>query len=420
MTRTSARMAVALAALALSAGATGINCSKGSSNDDNGRLKIALTLPSGEAVNTVAYEVRASGGAVVRSGNVNTSDANATASVDTSVPAGMGYTVVMSATTGAGSSCSGTSMPFNVTAGGTTMVGVGITCGTPQGNGSVIVNGTFNVCPVLTSWMASPLQTSANGGRIDVSATATDADPADVLTFAWTAPSGSFVAASAATTQFVCGPAGSLTLLLTVSDGHSPNPCSATMTFPVTCVGGGGGTGGAGTGGAGTGGAGTGGAGTGGAGTGGAGTGGAGMGCTDRSGAACQMCVDGSSAASCASFNVAPQPSTQIPTVTGQKGCCGFPEPQRTNCMNLLTCIRTQNCVVDGDTTPCLCGELDPVTCLTGGSTPGVCAPQYTAALAGGPTGSVFTLFVDPRSPVGVANNMYSCGADTPCTTCTQ
>jgi hypothetical protein len=241
MNRISARLSGLLAAGALCTGVLAANCSKNTDHSDVGTMKLALTLPSGATVNSVHWEIDSSTGAVLRSGTINTSDKNATPSVDTSCPAGTGDRVTLTATTSDGTSCTGTSAPFNVVAGASVGVNVTLLCGggvPTQNNGSVIVNGTIiegDNCPLLTSWVASPLQTSV-GGAIDVAATAVDADVRDMLTYSWSAPTGTFANPMAATTQFICGAGGPVTLTVVVSDNHSPTPCTTSMTFPVTCV----------------------------------------------------------------------------------------------------------------------------------------------------------------------------------------
>jgi hypothetical protein len=90
-------------------------------------------------------------------------------------------------------------------------------------------------CPVLSSWVASPLQTSSPRGIISVAAAAMDAD-GDRLNFAWTATAGTFADPLALQTLYTCTTAGEQTLTLTVSDDHNPGPCSTWLTIPVTCV----------------------------------------------------------------------------------------------------------------------------------------------------------------------------------------
>jgi hypothetical protein len=91
-------------------------------------------------------------------------------------------------------------------------------------------------CPVLTSWGASPLQTSSPRGTISVSASASDADPGDRLTYEWTATAGSFADPRAPVTTFTCTTPGDQTLTMSVRDDHHPGPCKTSLKILVTCV----------------------------------------------------------------------------------------------------------------------------------------------------------------------------------------
>src|SRR5262249_29605108 len=160
--------------------------------DRQGVVKLALTIPpSGPSVSAVAWRINGAGGALIASGTIQTGDPNATASVQTSGRAGSGYVVSLSAMASDGSACTGTSLPFNVAVGGTTTVDVQLVCGggTPmQGNGSVVVTSQVvagDNCPVLRDWSVSPTTTSPLGVPINVHVSATDADSADLLTYAW-------------------------------------------------------------------------------------------------------------------------------------------------------------------------------------------------------------------------------------------
>ena len=261
MTRISARTMKILAATVLLGGAVaGVNCSKGStSGNGNGLLSLSSRLTSGGiTVTSVNYQIVHSDGSPFAppiAGVINTSDMNATASVDQSVPASTGDIALMTATGSDGSACSGKSMGFNVVAGQQVGVAVNIICGGSQtgtGSGSAIINGNViagDNCPVLTSWVASPLQTSAPTGQISVAAAATDSDSGETLTYAWTATAGTFAAAttpgvaSGATdaTSYTCTTVGMQTLTVTVTDNHTAaNPngsnCTVTMTFPINCA----------------------------------------------------------------------------------------------------------------------------------------------------------------------------------------
>jgi hypothetical protein len=95
-----------------------------------------------------------------------------------------------------------------------------------------------DTCPLLTSWVGSPLDTTASGGTVQVAVTASDADTGDTLSYTWGSvgtPLGSFANPSAPSTVFTCAAAGSASLQVVVSDNHKPVPCSATKVFQVTC-----------------------------------------------------------------------------------------------------------------------------------------------------------------------------------------
>jgi hypothetical protein len=209
---------------------------------DQGQLTLALSLPGSVTIDAVNWQVLSSTSAVLASGTIDTSHAGAAASLSVGVAAGTGDTVKMSAMTSTGATCMGTSAPFNVSAGMTVPIGVTLNCSatmTGGGLGSVVVTGTVvegDNCPTLVSWMLSPQQTAANGGTIDVAATANDADMGETLTYAWTATGGTFTSPAMASTQYTCGSAGMNTLTLTVTDNHTPTACSINISFPqVTC-----------------------------------------------------------------------------------------------------------------------------------------------------------------------------------------
>lgn len=89
-------------------------------------------------------------------------------------------------------------------------------------------------CPSITSAIAAPQQTSV-GGTIGVSATASDPDRGETVSFSWS-PAARFASPSSAETSFVCPAAGRQTLTLTVADSHRPTPCTVKATLEVVCV----------------------------------------------------------------------------------------------------------------------------------------------------------------------------------------
>jgi hypothetical protein len=206
-----------------------------------GEIQVALSLPDGTAINSVAWKVLSSSSAQIASGTLNTSGSRSPSFI-TSLPAGASDTVVMTATTTGGVTCAGTSSPFTIIAGQSTTVNLNVVCeNTPADGGSlgsVVVSSTLvagDHCPELTQWFISP-QSTTGSNPIDVSVTGSDADVGDTLSYAWTATAGSFTSPSSAMTQYTCAATGAPTLTVAISDNHMPTPCTTRVTFPsVSC-----------------------------------------------------------------------------------------------------------------------------------------------------------------------------------------
>jgi hypothetical protein len=149
----------------------------------------------------------------------------------------------MDATTSTGIHCAGTSNSFNVVAGQTNPVSVNMNCDSTHadgGAGSIVVTGVLVVgdnCPVVSGWTLAPQSAMANGGTIAVGVTASDSDPGDTVSYAWSATAGTFTNGTQAMATYTCAAAGDQTLSVVISDNHTPSACTITATFPVvTCL----------------------------------------------------------------------------------------------------------------------------------------------------------------------------------------
>ena len=473
MVRLGASKIVGTAAVAmLSLAAVTLGCSRrldggaGGGGAGVGSVRLFLQIMPGVMVSSVHWQISSTSGSVVRQGDITTIDPSSTASVDTSCPAGADDTVTFTATTSNGLSCAGHSSAFNVIAGATVSVTVTLVCGggTPmQPNGSVIVGANVvagDYCPLLTSWEASPSQVAV-GRVVDVSASAIDQDAGDVLSYVWTATSGSFFSPSSASTTYQCSSAGPQTLTIAVIDNHTPTPCATRMSLVVECTP---------------------------LSECGNGVVDPGETCDPPNGTTCSAtcqsgeCGDGivqvgeqcdppNPANHCSVFCTlipycgdghidpgeqcdppGPLPdgttcdaNCQVPclgptnnacttceradvgdcpaslnvvpgAVCGGWGCEGFSpvSPARAHCQALYECIRTSGCMMGDDPTPCLCGSLTPASCVNAGppaSAP--CAAQYAAAAADASNlGPVTSQFSNPSSPVGIADNQAVCAVD--------
>jgi hypothetical protein len=213
--------------------------------ENTGTLGMQLTLPGGQQVNSVAWRITGPNGAstVVQSGTVNLQNSQGISFLVGGIPAGNNYTIVLTGTSTDGTATCVGSVTFNLTARTTTNVSVLLQCNTPPSEaGSVLVKGTVYSCASVSSLSASPAETNVGSSvALSGSATGPGAD-AGSITYAWSAPSGTFDSPSTPSANFTCSAAGPVTVTLTVSDGPVPdggacNPALSTQTVQVQCDG---------------------------------------------------------------------------------------------------------------------------------------------------------------------------------------
>ena len=199
-----------------------------SSNQDVGTVSLALQLPGMITVNTFSYSIA---GPHSYSGNIDVSHSTTVSAVIGNVLSGSGYSLTLTGTATDGqTTCSGTSAPFMVAAGGSTNVTVMIDCHVPGRTGSVLINGTINICPGIDSVSANP----PVGNTIAISSSAHDSDAApQALSYSWTTSSGTLSSYAVPNPTLTCAAPGNVSLTLTVSDGDAA--CNATFNLIVTC-----------------------------------------------------------------------------------------------------------------------------------------------------------------------------------------
>jgi len=286
-------------------------------------------------------------------------------------------------------------------------------------DGSVRLEVSAEDCPQVTV-TASP-DVAHVGDRIAVVAIASDDDPNDHLTYAWTASAGTLANPTLATTTYACPGAGPQTLTVAVSDGVCATKRSATITCYAAADAGSGGAGGSGAGGAGgsAGGIDAGDAGgvdsAGGAG--GGGMGGAGGSCagddpTKCEGELCDQCTYGvadgqtdlCSATADGCFNC--DPATMGCDIYASSG------PRLAKCYALYTCFRDSHCNVLGGDLPCWCGSTPNSQCVSGAApATGPCVQQIIDAAESSDPGTINARFIDPTYPLGGAFNLAYCRA---------
>lgn len=218
-----------LASSALSAGCSDAGTTPGGEVAGAGQLQVALRLANGTNLSTASFAITGPGG-FAKSGNINVVSSSVISTTIGAIPGGNGYSVTISGTTADGSTSCGGSATFDVTAGGTTAVNVHLTCREAAGTGSVLVNGSINVCPSIDSVSSNP----PVGNTIAISASASDADAApQAVSYQWTTSSGTLSSATAQKPTLTCSAPGPVSLTLTASDGDAG--CNATFDLRLDC-----------------------------------------------------------------------------------------------------------------------------------------------------------------------------------------
>ena len=216
-------------------GCAGDHSAPTAGNSSLGSINLAL-VDGGVAINTVTYGITGPNG-FTKSGSIDVSASATLSAVIGGLPAGTGYTITLSATGTDGSTTCGGSATFNIVAGATTNVSIGLDCHEAAKTGSVSVTGTINVCPTVAALSATPAEVAV-GSSLSLSAAGSDPDNGpSALTYSWTASSGKLTGAGTATPSFQCLTTGPATLSVTVSDGDTTPGCAATGSVQVSCSG---------------------------------------------------------------------------------------------------------------------------------------------------------------------------------------
>ncbi len=249
---------VVAGAMPLACSGNGQSPNPARAGDDVGTLGLALTLPGGAVLSSIAYDlVNSSGQAVTLAGAPNPGTVNVgnSASVDFQlggVPAASGDSISLTASLSGGGTCQGSASGINVTAGTTATVTVNMLCSLPgQDAGNLFVTGTASYCGTWNS-----LGTTSNevyvGESIVLTATATGPNPGG-LGYTWTMSNaiGAFGATSAGVgapgqdegvgpsdpQQFMCTAPGTTTITLVVDDGPTDaGTCPANLSTTTTTV----------------------------------------------------------------------------------------------------------------------------------------------------------------------------------------
>lgn len=228
------RMALTEIAIALvAAGAVGA-CAGDAAEVETGSLGMEVQIAPGVTLSAVNWSINNAGSGFSRTGSVNVRFSNTISFQTGALPPGVGYTIALAATSVDGAfTCAG-SAGFKATAGIVTPVSLILTCSTaPAGQGTIVVNGTTQLCANLDSLSASPLETAVNTSIL-LSATGSIGELAPG--FAWTATAGTFDNPALASPTFTC-PAtpGPVTITVTVTPSAPACTTVTSQSVVVTC-----------------------------------------------------------------------------------------------------------------------------------------------------------------------------------------
>jgi arylsulfatase A-like enzyme len=199
------------------------------SEADEGTLDLALQVAPGVTLNAVVYTI--SGNEFEKSGTIDSTGATSISGTIGGIPSGNSYTIALSAKSVENGTTFAGSAKFNVRAGQTSAVSVTLRGRGTNSTGSISVNGTVNVAPVIDELTVAP-QSVYVGSSITLKAVASDPDEApQALSYYWSTTEGLIDTPVSPDATLSSATPGTATVTLTVSDGDSTSTTSTTVTF---------------------------------------------------------------------------------------------------------------------------------------------------------------------------------------------
>lgn len=155
------RAAAIVALAALAGGVPLAGCKSGSGSTKPGQatgsVSLALALSPGVSIASVSWVIVGPAG-FTRTGSIDVSSSQTLSTLIGGIPVGTGYQITATATASDGTTTCAGNATFNIMAGATSQANLHLTCNAPGRTGSVLINGTINVCPVIDGVTASPAE----------------------------------------------------------------------------------------------------------------------------------------------------------------------------------------------------------------------------------------------------------------------
>jgi hypothetical protein len=201
--------------------------------EHTGSIGFALEVGEGITLHSVTYDINGNG--FSKQGDVDVSRSPTLTAVIGGIPAGDGFTIVITATSIDGSvTCVGTAT-FSVMDGLITNVTIHLKCHFGHRFGRIDLTGIVNLCPAVEDLTVAPMETTI-GGTITLLTRLSDADgPGSALrsTFSDGATSLSLNGVDRSAIGITCTQAGPSHISLTISDGE----CLQATAVDVSCSG---------------------------------------------------------------------------------------------------------------------------------------------------------------------------------------
>jgi hypothetical protein len=226
--RSSATLTAAIASVFSVAGCSDLR-GRGASTQKAGALGIELQAGSLK-LDSVAYDI--SGNGFRQAGTLDVSNSTRVTAVIGGIPEGSGYTIRLSAAASNDPTaiCTG-SATFDVVSDAVTDAPVHLQCRLAPSTGSVLVDGSVNVCPRIDTISVAPAETTV-GRAVSLTGAASDSDAAPgPLTYVWASSGGALAQVGTPNASFTCTAPGAFTVTLTAGDGD----CTASAAAVVTC-----------------------------------------------------------------------------------------------------------------------------------------------------------------------------------------
>src|ERR1044071_9500331 len=202
--------AILLGMLSASAALAGCATDPGDSAQPEtmGEIGLEVKLAPGLTLDSVSYTITGPIG-FSRTGSIHVGSSTTVSAIVSRIPFGTGYQITMRGASSDGSAVCMGSATFDIDGPDTKPVALHMTCELQPTTGSILINGSINICPKIEGIDVSPAEVIF-GGAISLQAAASDLDRAPApLGFTWTATSGTLSSTSA---RWTCNKVGRTTL----------------------------------------------------------------------------------------------------------------------------------------------------------------------------------------------------------------